>query len=701
MDAFWGGSQMKLSLLRLALLLLISLPVVMADVDYTNKEQVNNLAPPDLALAIEQGNVLDMSIIDDGKLAQALNNNPSITYKLADEDLARALRSDISLLQGLNPINPIFTDLTFRVTKNPAILNNNVEVKKEWFRHFQIQDEGVIIDSFDGKQITTRGAKAGTYSILDFPGAQALADGSLVFEGKTFIGTTKLSRVVRDGVSHIEMISGIIETTPDVLQTEPALIKVSEGGDIKITNKDKSVVTYSGDFSLRTTSEGIEIKSTPGEQLLRELHDPEERYSNTLIIGTILQPKNSKYGEFVVVGSADIFPESGETTAVKIRMPEGERTYYTEMPMRGAGKFCGSHPCIINTPKSDYDGYYKARLAISGVPEGGTIEVKSTSYYSNVEFERIAGEASFVSLDQKRKEKSTITVTKETIGVQGVLDNTNAGRVDIVKNDASCPTKPCPEKLYHWSSDQYQKDDVRRYFEKPNSQFVSCSRGVDCMETMAHNFGKVVGPADQPISTVVIIGGDNANLAQSFENGHCKRNRCAIINSRDVPPELDPSVTSLVVTGHHAPLDVSIWRDTPEALPSGHNPIDRLYFNRVPKGSLYDSLPDAKNVESLTFSSCNSVTVDRLGTMYDGATSLTQRYKPIRLIQGWNGKAPYQESLQGPVMNINEIPAAARQSFNRGGLSGQRSWYYFDDVKKKWFFWNGEDQPIELNSKQT
>ena len=704
MDAFRGGSQMKSSILPLVLLLLISMPVVMADVDYTNKEQVNNLAPTDLALAIEQGNVQDMSIIDDGKLAQVLNQNPSITYKLADEDLARALRSDVSLLQESLPVNSIFVDLTFRVTKNPAILNNNVEVKKEWFRHFKIQDEGVIIDSFDGKQITTRGDNAGTYSIVDFPGAQALADGSLVFEGKTFVGTTKLSRVVRDGVSYIEMGSGKVETTLDKLQTEPTLIKVSQGGDVIITNEDKSVVTYSGHFSLKTTSEGIEVKSTPDEELLRELNDPDGRYSPTRILGTILQPKGSRYGEFIVIGTADIFPDGGEATVIKVRMPQGGRTYYTEMPMRDAGKFCGSHPCVVNTPKSDYDGYYKARLAISGVPEGGRIHVTSTSYYSNVEFERIAGEGAFTSLDQNGKERNTITVTKNDIGVTGILDNTNAGRVDVVKNDASCPTSPCPEKLYHWSSDKYQKDDTRRYFERPNSQFVSCTRGVDCMETMAHNFGKVVGPADQPISTVIIIGGDNANLAQSFENGHCKRNRCAIINSRDVPPELDPSVTSLVVAGHHDPMADSIWRDTPEALPSDHNAIDRLYFNRVPKGSLYDSLPDAKNVDSLTFSSCNTVVdykrIDgpdgskiEKNSMYDGAVVLIKRYGPT-VINGWNGKAPYEESIKKPIQSPDDIPAAARQSFNKAGSSGERASYFCqEDV---WYIWNGVGKPNPL-----
>ena len=133
MDALWGGSQMKPFCGFMIVFFLIATSFsALADnhVDYTNKEQVNNLEPADLALAIEQGNVPDMSVVDDGKLAQALGQNPSITYKLGDEDLARALRADVSLIQDINPLNPVFVDLTFRAIKNPSILNNNAQVKK-------------------------------------------------------------------------------------------------------------------------------------------------------------------------------------------------------------------------------------------------------------------------------------------------------------------------------------------------------------------------------------------------------------------------------------------------------------------------------------------------------------------------------------------------------------------------------------------
>ena len=80
--------------------------------------------------------------------------------------------------------------------------------------------------------------------------------------------------------------------------------------------------------------------------------------------------------------------------------------------------------------------------------------------------------------------------------------------------------------------------------------------------------------------------------------------------------------------------------------------------------------------------------------MYDGAILLLDRYKRVRFVNGWNGKAPYEDAIRKIIDSPEVVATQARESHNREGLAGERASYYCQD--DMWYMWNGVDQPISL-----
>ena len=164
------------------LLILMIIPVVFAecppncpdsssdDIDYSSPDDVNSMEPQDLASAIEQGKISDMSIVDDNKLSEALSNNPSISAKLEDGDLARAVNQDLSLLD--NP--SVMSDFDSRAQSDTHILNDNPNIKKKWFADKGITDEGAELETYDGSTVKTKGSQATTFNINNHPEARVL-----------------------------------------------------------------------------------------------------------------------------------------------------------------------------------------------------------------------------------------------------------------------------------------------------------------------------------------------------------------------------------------------------------------------------------------------------------------------------------------------------------------------------------------------
>lgn len=180
--------------LNVLFLLLLVIPAVFAQepaIDYSSPSQVNSLEPLDLASAIEQGKITDMSIVDDNKLAAALGNRPSISAKLEDNrDLARAVNQELSLLD--NP--SVMDDVDSRAKSDVFILNDNPDIKKEWFAQKGITDEGAGLESYDGSIVKTRGSHATTFNANEHPGARVARDGRLILADGAEIASAEVTK---------------------------------------------------------------------------------------------------------------------------------------------------------------------------------------------------------------------------------------------------------------------------------------------------------------------------------------------------------------------------------------------------------------------------------------------------------------------------------------------------------------------------
>ncbi len=667
----------------------------------------------EVASQIEQGQVSDYSQIPTQDMVEALRMHPELASKLPDADFIRALNSDPSLMEStvfmtdVGIPNGVFFELNERVKKDPTILNQNVDVKRKWFSVYGIADDdksgGAVIEQYDGTRVRTGGTNGMTFDVASFPGAKVLRDGSLVFQDKTFSGCKSLITSKEDGHDVIYMESGevVVPESKGLGKASYSLV-VSETGTAVVKHKDNgrdvTQVNYIGGVTLEGSSIGLLV--TPlGKSFRRDVDGGDVGFSSSEIFGRILEPKKAKSGEFIMLGSGKIVGDDGGNVVEITGSSKNSKTYYTEEPSRSAGTFCKKDgACVVNTPVPG-DVLVRSRLAISGVKAGNSVRVRSSSYYFNAEFENIEGDAYFDSYPYDLgtgtwgASKSSIHVHQGDVGVQGVLRDSFAGRVDVVvPKDSSCSGSNCPTLLKHWSSDGFQKDLTRQYFSTPNDHFVTCERGVNCLSLLAQNFGKLVGPPSKPISKVIIVGGDNAGVAQSIQQGDCRVERCAIIHSRDVPPEIDSTVTSMVITGHHDEAADSIWHDAPN-MGAGHNARDRIYFGRVPAGSNFDSLPNAPNVKTVSFSACNSVLPPSYE--YPGMQSLLSRYPKVVIFQGWTGKASLHESLSSTITSASQIPS--RVAVNRNWDYGHRA-FLVKNEDGKWIYWDGMGEKQEYTA---
>lgn len=161
-------------------------PAAFEDIDFTNAEQVNALPPSDLAMAIYQGRLTDLTVVNNDILEElVVYGDPS-----ADIDGARLFQQEGSLLFAeVEKRGRCLNDCS------ESFLNSYVEVKEAWFAHFGIDDQRAEIRSYDGTFLTTEGdhstqfnpRKVQAYLTQRSLKAAVLHTGSLVIEESTEI----------------------------------------------------------------------------------------------------------------------------------------------------------------------------------------------------------------------------------------------------------------------------------------------------------------------------------------------------------------------------------------------------------------------------------------------------------------------------------------------------------------------------------
>lgn len=724
--------------LLVMMVLLVVLPLALAEcppdcpaedqqADYSSPDYVNNLGPTDLATAIEQGKISDMSIVTTDKLASALDINPSVSNKLQTPDLVRAVNFNPSLING--KLNPIFLDVSTRLQQDTSILNDNYKIKEVWFYNYGVKDEGAEINSFDGKKIEILGLdnvnkniRTTKFTVNEVPlGSRVLKDGRLIVPFGEVSGTEdfKLARgpggnpLITEGQNNYQITGGTLQIDADV--KEVAIFADCPGTDIrkcasievnlpkKVLPKDtptrESVsgkILYKGSFRFFRGDEGDIVASTEGEDFLRLSSVSSKHYTfgveeytatAQVIKGTVLEPgdrtKNqflSAMNEFILIGDGSMKDQLGDTT-INFK---GDRLYYSENKERDT--FCKTgFSCLINRDGNTRDPSYRTELRYVGIKQGDEVSVSSSAYFNKVLVDHIDnGKAIYRSTEKKDISSTEQKVISEVIvsgngdvSVDKDLAKLNVGRFDVTSKDPVTNE----EKMQHWSSNSGYKTYnieksayVENYFESSRqNSFVTCYVDKDCEQKFAESFGKVIKSKDgSSPTTTIIIAGDAASSGQSMEKW-CRKSGtgCLILNSRDLPPKTNSK--NLVITGHHWANSDYIWRDAPsvKTKDDSHNPIDRIDFKDFPEG----------DVKKVFYSSCNTVPPpDSTGELRPHLVVLIDKYPEVDLIQGWYGLAPLNELMPGVIgqSDINDNILVRPIDPDTGKTKGERSWLFRD-----------------------
>lgn len=670
------------------------------EMDYTDPAAVNGLSPQDLITAIEQGKIKDLSVVNDQNLVAALSNKLSLIDKNSN----------------------VLDELNKRTQNSPAILNEHTEIKKEWFGHYSITDEGAGIENFDGINVKTSGPKSTTFALEGVSGAKVLQDGSLVIKNAIISGTTGFSQKKEgDLVAGYEVQGGTVLLNQDAAEKEIIPFNVKEG-EVKIIKKNMLII-YAGSFSyapeynlnfkqigpfeyqdyeIGSLVQGTFTRQVVNTKMMDDQLNP-ITVSSMKVEGAIFQQQEFSSNEMIFVGNTKIIKTDGTFISV-----EAEKTYYTEKLSRSAASFCKrEYSCVVNTPTTSsllHGAGYRDRLAFINVQDNDKILVKTPVYFNHVEvIDQQNGLVTFQSVDNQGKLNAEVVAegghSPKLTG--GKLENIKTGRFDVMLDIETCQDSDCKKEtvVHHWSSNKFQKD--KSYFYKPRDHFVTCA-AEDCEEEFAKAFGVVIAPKDpsKKPSTTVIVGGDNAYTPKSLIN-YCKTEGCYIVNSRDTPPTTTSS--NLIITGHHFKDTDYVWRD-PEEVFGDHQPIDILYFGDRPYSSPFDSLPkeDPNNpIRKIAFSACNTAVPEG----YNGFEKLQEKYKNLNSIQGWNGQAIFKEGIKSLPETSEERAKQATGSLSSKELpyggKGERSWYYPSceyGSYCSWWWTNGRGKNIKLSS---
>ena len=731
--------KFKLSYLTVLIILLLSIFSLAVhqdgpDIDYSNPQEVNDLDSADLAAAIENGQIKDMSVVRSDQLAKAVGSNPTIAFELESGDLVRAVSNDLSLLEGqirMTGPNPVFVQMNNEAEKNVDILNDNPEIKEVWFKNWGIIDEGAELTKFN--QQTNKisifgypdklGPMTTSFNYLEVPaGSKVLRDGTLVTPIGSFAGINDLSRekgprgtsLITEGQPTYHVEGGFARISTDV-KSGSLVASCSNAGDINscttvtigLPNRAlpatfgwsrvvEGETAYIGNFRFLRNNEGDIINADDGNSFIRKSAITvsggltRANFNVDLIAhridGAIIEPGDrtkgvfsSRLDEFILTkGSMENIVDKTMITYSK-----GERLYYSENS--APDSFCkDGFSCVTNTQGYKNDPHYRGKLEFKSVENGDKIIVSSPAYFDKIKANHLKdGEAIFGT--------TKINENGEIIPVAGVIFSSNSDELKIMKNlnDINVGRidqfyeKNGEEKISHWSSNQNFKDPiVGKYFgRKEGDSFVTCAAGVNCEERFAQSFGKVIPSRSggRP-KTTIIVAGDTISTSQNLENW-CKQDGCLIIGSRDMPPTTGSE--NVVIGAHHYSNSQNFWRDAPDATKDGHNPIDVIRYQDLPGAE------SGVSVKNIKLSACNTIRrpAGPLGkTVSDDTAALFEKF-PDSFIEGWDGTAPFHEPINKIIGQQDDL---SKNKLKTG--MGIRSWVWQDPFTNEYFWSDGTEE---------
>ncbi|MBU1767962.1 MAG: hypothetical protein KJ648_07660, partial [Candidatus Omnitrophica bacterium] len=330
----------------------------------------------------------------------------------------------------------------------PTILNDNPAAKKEFFKKeydIGMVDEKLEILKFDGRILTTGGTGSSSLAPPDeFSKAVIQKEGSIEFEKNSFSGTT----LSREGET-IKVSKGFVTLRTDNKIT----IEAEDVLDFTVTKENKEI-TYSGTFTFKKTDE----ENIVNGKFFRFFG--KYREYKVQIDGKISDPKNTKPGEYFLVGHVTLKYNEGKNGVIEVK----GNVLYTEEIGRRTASICNNYvgsSCIVNP-----NAYNNLKNSISSVrflniQGGDKISFKTPQYISSVEFNNVLdGEVTFTSQNGGKQTLVKVGPNSKT-DVQGDLNNMNIGRLDVIyETDA----EPNVKYVKHWHSNENLPDSVKNYF---------------------------------------------------------------------------------------------------------------------------------------------------------------------------------------------------------------------------------------------
>ena len=679
---FGGHKVNKLFVTILILILFCNSFSVYAIFGYSDAEQYQNSLTENPSNSFATDSAKTWETIESNP---ELMNDPKVAAEAFKNNPARA-----SEFLNRNPdffSKPhIVKNFETAIKKDIGLLNKNTNAKENWLKqkyNIKMTDKNTEIKKFDGMYLSTGGSGATTFAINDLPNAIVFKDGSISLRGALYSG----GRIWSSQHDQVKYPKYEVDGGTFTGKLKEGFLEVN-GKNFNVIDLDGVTTVFKGKGHYESSDNGEKFTGI----FVRD--------KNTIVEGSLFKKKGSRDTDYVFVGDTKV-TKKDKTVITLGKTKNGKEgvdrvVYYSEE--KDPDKHCNSadkkYTCVSNVGSRSSQGKYRERLGVKDVKDQVKVEVKTPVFYSNVDVENIEdGEVTVESTKEIIKKKkgvrvvtektiSKITITSPTedekkkgktvdIKVKGKLSGTNAGRLDIVSNkNPECEGENCLQELKHWSSNNLQKDT--KYFSNRNrNKFATCDIGVNCEKEFAKTFGKIVGPRGKEPQMTIIVAGDNANTAKSLERSQCKIIGCYILNSRDIPSTTKSE--TLVVGGHHwsdsrgHESDRYVWRDAVdkekhingwkdphtgkvhESFKEGriptyndHNPIDKIYLDgKADSGSKFASLPTG-NVKHIEFSACNTGRSDETPL----AKTISKKYKTLKSVKGWNGKAPLYDNLK-------------------------------------------------------
>ncbi len=564
------------------------------EIDYTDTQQVNALSTAEIFTAMNNGQLTNLAILNDNKLTEL------VTYS----DPEKSLDGSQSFLQENNPL---FAEVDKRAAQHISFLNDRPDVLNLWFQKFGIQTSGPVflpqLTKYDGKVVTTDGydttnifRSPTTFDIRDLShylkenglrawvretGALQIEDMSIYQkEGHPKGGPIEL----RWQGNLLEVHRGIVDLSPDRFKFSIS-VRLTAGSSLSV---EEYQYQSPREFFLTTTESGVYTVTGDHIRITKDVNQWQAVFK-----GRLEHRVNALFTIDFLLHSGSTFTEYAREERDHSEVFVPLYTVSTQRPLSLAKEICSvGESCLYLSPLYRNEPSRKLTLTITD--------------HNQVEVGLPSPLLKFIAVNPISDDSSVAIVR----GKQGVRLSQNGQLYSLGASDL----RLLPE-IRAFRSEQEFTLLKRGLINECNSEVcegIASAKG-------AGRRGKVVHVA------AARLDGQQAVMEAARRNGLAFTGYEAVnIEFQNVQEDL-ATAEVIALSGHHVVSDEDLWGE------SGT-------FN------INNDLPASENVKAVTFSACNTIKDPHLVTDDPVLPTLTGKYSNLRIVLGYNTKAPLYDS---------------------------------------------------------